>query len=155
MPIDAAVTSQSEGFQPKILAFLCNWCGYAGADLAGTSRLQYPASIRVIRVLCSATVSPHHVLKAFQRGADGVLVVGCHIGDCHYLKGNYMTVKRMVLLKELLEFTGLGSERLRLEWVSAAEGPKFAQVITDFTSQIRKIGASTLKSAKQGVTKRG
>ncbi|PIY25655.1 MAG: hydrogenase iron-sulfur subunit, partial [Deltaproteobacteria bacterium CG_4_10_14_3_um_filter_51_14] len=94
------------GFQPRILAFLCNWCSYAGADLAGVSRLQYPPNIRVIRVMCSGTVSPHHVLHAFQMGADGVLVAGCHIGDCHYIKGNYMTLKRMAFFRRLLDFAG-------------------------------------------------
>ena len=94
-------------FEPKIIGFFCNWCTYAGADLAGVSRLQYPPNIRVIRVMCSGTVSPHHVLRAFQKGADGVLIGGCHIGDCHYLKGNYMTIKRMTFLQDLLKFTGM------------------------------------------------
>ena len=93
-------------FQPKIIGFFCNWCTYAGADLAGVSRLQYPPNIRVIRVMCSGTVSQHHVLRAFQKGADGVLIGGCHIGDCHYLRGNYMTIKRMRFLQDLLKFTG-------------------------------------------------
>lgn len=127
-------------FEPKILAFLCNWCSYAGADLAGVSRLQYPFNIRVIRVMCSGSVSPHHILHAFQKGADGVLIGGCHIGDCHYLKGNYMTMKRVAFLKELLNFTGYESERLRLEWISAAEGTKFARTVRDFTEQIRALG---------------
>jgi F420-non-reducing hydrogenase iron-sulfur subunit len=128
------------GFQPRIVAFLCNWCSYAGADLAGVSRLQYPPNIRAIRVMCSGTVSPHHILHAFQRGADGVLVAGCHIGDCHYIKGNYMTLKRITFLKRLIDFAGYDPERLRLEWVSAAEGGKFAEVVRDFTETVRKLG---------------
>ena len=136
-------------FEPKILGFFCNWCTYAGADLAGVSRLQYPPNIRVIRVMCSGTVSPHHVLRAFQKGADGVLIGGCHIGDCHYLRGNYMTIKRITFLQELLKFTGFEAERLHLEWISAAEGPKLAQTVRDFTEKIRKMGPSRLKLAKQ------
>jgi F420-non-reducing hydrogenase iron-sulfur subunit len=136
-------------FEPKILGFFCNWCTYAGADLAGVSRLQYPPNIRVIRVMCSGTVSPHHVLRAFQKGADGVLIGGCHIGDCHYLRGNYMTIKRITFLQELLKFTGFEAGRLHLEWISAAEGPKLAQTVRDFTEKIRKMGPSRLKLAKQ------
>jgi len=136
-------------FEPKIIGFFCNWCTYAGADLAGVSRLQYPPNIRVIRVMCSGTVSPHHVLRAFQKGADGVLIGGCHIGDCHYLRGNYMTIKRMRFLQELLKFTGYEDGRLHLEWISAAEGPKLAQTIRDFTEKIKKMGPSRLKRAPQ------
>lgn len=136
-------------FEPRIIGFLCNWCTYAGADLAGVSRLQYPPNIRVIRVMCSGTVSPHHVLRAFQKGADGVLIGGCHIGDCHYLRGNYMTIKRISFLQELLKFTGVEPGRLHLEWISAAEGPKLAQTVRDFTEKIRKMGPSPLKPAKQ------
>ncbi|HOV85006.1 MAG TPA: hydrogenase iron-sulfur subunit [Syntrophobacteraceae bacterium] len=127
-------------FEPKILAFLCNWCSYAGADLAGVSRLQYPPNIRVIRVMCSGSVSLHHLLHAFQKGADGVLVAGCHIGDCHYLKGNYMTLKRVKFIEGLLRFAGYDPARLRLEWISAAEGIKFAEVVRDFTSRIQTLG---------------
>jgi F420-non-reducing hydrogenase iron-sulfur subunit len=129
-------------FEPRILAFLCNWCSYAGADLAGVSRLQYPPNIRAIRVMCSGTVSPHHVIHAFQTGVDGVLVAGCHIGDCHYIKGNYMTLKRMTFLKELIAFSGYEPERLRVEWISAAEGTKFAEVVRDFTGSLRRLGPS-------------
>lgn len=127
-------------FKPRILGFLCNWCSYAGADLAGVSRLQYPPNIRIIRVMCSGTVSPHHILHAFQRGADGVLVAGCHIGDCHYLKGNYLTFKRMKFLEGLLRFAGYDPERLHLEWISAAEGGKFAETVREFTERIRALG---------------
>ena len=127
-------------FEPKILAFLCNWCSYAGADLAGISRFQYPPNVRPIRVMCSGTVSPHHIIRAFQKGADGVLVAGCHIGDCHYIKGNYMTLKRMRFVEGLIAFSGYQPERLRLEWISSAEGVKFAEVIREFTEQIRALG---------------
>lgn len=127
-------------FEPKILAFLCNWCSYAGADLAGVSRFQYPPNVRPIRVMCSGTVSPHHVIRAFQKGADGVLVAGCHIGDCHYIKGNYMTLKRMRFVEGLIAFSGYQPQRLRLEWISSAEGVKFAEVIREFTEEIRALG---------------
>lgn len=131
---------QVKSFEPKILAFLCNWCSYAGADLAGVSRLQYPSNIRVIRVMCTGTVSPHHLIHAFQRGADGVLVAGCHIGDCHYIKGNYMTLKRLTFVEGLLRFAGYDPGRLQLEWISAAEGIKFAEVVKTFTAKIRDLG---------------
>ncbi len=140
----------STGFEPKIIAFLCNWCSYAGADLAGGSRRQYPANVLPVRVMCSGTVSPLHILKAFQTGADGVLVTGCHLGECHYLKGNYMTAKRLPAVRALLGFIGISPERLRLEWVSASEGEKFASVVADFTEQIRKLGPSPLKGTKDG-----
>jgi len=136
-------------FEPKILGFFCNWCTYAGADLAGVSRLQYPPNIRVIRVMCSGTVSPHHVLRAFQKGADGVLIGGCHIGDCHYLRGNYMTIKRMRFLQDLLKFTGFEAERLHLEWISAAEGPKLAETVKNFTEKIRKMGPSPFRRSQK------
>jgi F420-non-reducing hydrogenase iron-sulfur subunit len=131
---------ETHDFEPRIIAFLCNWCSYAGADLAGVSRLQYPPNVRVIRVMCSGSVSPHHLLHAYQRGADGILVAGCHIGDCHYLKGNYMTLKRMKFMEGLLSFVGYNSERLRLEWISAAEGIRFAEVIRDFTNTVKTLG---------------
>ena len=143
----------ADKFEPAIIGFLCNWCSYAGADLAGGSRKQYPANVFPIRVMCSGTVSPMHILKAFQTGADGVLVTGCHIGDCHYLKGNYMTAKRIPVVKELLSFIGISPERLRLEWVSASEGDKFAQVVTEFSEQIKNLGPSPLKDKKYGRAK--
>ncbi|MBN2168635.1 MAG: hydrogenase iron-sulfur subunit [Actinobacteria bacterium] len=132
----------------RILAFLCNWCSYAGADLAGVSRLQYPPNVQSIRVMCTGTISPHYVLKAFQEGIDGVLIAGCHIGDCHYLKGNYATAKRFRVIKDLLESVGIDPGRLRLEWVSAAEGEKYADVIASFTEQIRALGKSPLSKSK-------
>ncbi len=141
---------QEPNFEPKILAFLCNWCSYAGADLAGVSRLQYPSNIRVIRVMCTGTVSPHHLIHAFNRGADGVLVAGCHIGDCHYIKGNYMTLKRLTFSQGLLRFAGYDPDRLRLEWISAAEGIKFAEVVREFTEKIRGLGrAPSLEAVPQ------
>lgn len=130
----------------RILAFLCNWCSYAGADLAGVSRLQYPPEVVSIRVMCTATISPHHLLKAFQSGIDGVLVAGCHIGDCHYLKGNYIARKRFMVTREILDSAGIDRRRLRLEWVSAAEGEKFAGIIRDFTGEIREAGPSPLRA---------
>ncbi|NLI83384.1 MAG: hydrogenase iron-sulfur subunit [Deltaproteobacteria bacterium] len=141
---------KAEPFEPKILAFFCNWCTYGAADLAGVSRLQYPPNVRPIRVMCSATVSPHHVLRAFQSGADGVLVGGCHVGDCHYIYGNYMTIKRIRFLQELLEFVGLG-ERLHLEWISSAEAQKFVQVVTEFTLKIKELGPSPLTVLSKGL----
>lgn len=135
----------------RILAFLCNWCSYAGADLAGVSRLQYPANVLDVRVMCTGTISPYFVVKAFQEGMDGVLIAGCHIGDCHYLKGNYMTAKRFQVLREALKFLGLEEGRLRLEWVSAAEGEKYAEVIRSFTEEIRALGPSPLRRKKAEV----
>ena len=133
-------------FEPKIIAFCCNWCSYAGADLAGVSRMQYPTNVRIIRVMCSGRVEPHFVLRAFELGADGVLVMGCHPGDCHYISGNLEAEKRMAEVSALIDTLGVGKERFRLEWVSASEGQKFAQVITEFTSRVREFGPSTLKT---------
>ena len=129
-----------ENFEPKIIGFCCNWCAYAGADLAGISRLQYPPNLRMIRVMCSGAVAPEYVIEAFYRGADGVFIGGCHPGDCHYMSGNYKTMKRVLLLKNFLPQLGLEAERLRLEWVSAGEGQRFAKVVTDFTEEIKKLG---------------
>ena len=135
---------------PKILAFLCNWCSYAGADLAGVSRFQYPPTIRVIRVMCSGRVDPVFVLKAFENGVDGVLVGGCHPGDCHYISGNLAAEKRMNNLKIVLETLGLGAERLRLEWVSASEGAKFQSTVREFTEKIKELGANPLGKKNSG-----
>jgi F420-non-reducing hydrogenase iron-sulfur subunit len=136
-------------FEPKIVAFCCNWCSYAGADLAGTSRMQYPSAIRIIRVMCSGRVSPFFVLKALSVGADGVLVLGCHPGDCHYIEGNYKTMRRIPLLKKMLKQLGIEEERVRLEWVSASEGAKFAEVTNNFTQAIKKLGPLSLDHSKQ------
>jgi F420-non-reducing hydrogenase iron-sulfur subunit len=135
----------SETFEPRIVGFLCNWCSYAGADAAGISRLQYPPNLRPVRVMCSGRVSPELVMRAFREGADGVLVLGCHIGDCHYREGNHRTAKRMPVLRNLLSYLGIRPERLRLDWVSAAESTRFAQVVTEFTEEIRALGPSELR----------
>lgn len=141
------MTIQKEEFEPKIVGFLCNWCSYAGADLAGVSRIQYPPNVRIIRVMCSGRVDPAFVLEAFKDGADGVLVAGCHLpSDCHYLSGNFKAQRRIQLLKKVLEQFGIEPERLRLEWVSASEGDKFATVIRDMTDEIKKLGPSPLKA---------
>jgi F420-non-reducing hydrogenase iron-sulfur subunit len=131
-------------FEPKIIGFLCNWCSYAGADLAGVSRIQYPSNIRVVRVMCSGRIDPMIPLEVFMKGADGVLILGCHPGDCHYSEGNLYEERKIKMLKKLLALTGLESNRLRLEWVSASEGQRFAEVVTEFTEQIRKMGPSPL-----------
>jgi F420-non-reducing hydrogenase iron-sulfur subunit len=127
-------------WQPKILAILCNWCSYAGADLAGVSRIQYPPTIRVVRIPCSGRVDPLFIMKSLQSGFDGVLVSGCHPGDCHYLSGNYVARRRFAVLKPLLEFVGIEPERVQFSWISAGEGERFAQVMTKVTNDIRKIG---------------
>ena len=138
-----------DNFEPKIVAFCCNWCSYAGADLAGTSRMQYCPNIRVIRVMCSGRVNPLFVLKALSIGADGVLILGCHPGDCHYIEGNYKTMRRIPLLKKMLKQLGIEEERVRLEWVSASEGAKFAEVTNSFTQSIRDLGPNTLGNLEQ------
>ena len=136
-------------FEPKILGFLCNWCSYAGADLAGVSRIQYPTNIRVIRVMCSGRVDPSFVADAFIHGIDGVLVLGCHLGDCHYLTGNYEAEIKMKALSKLLDLINF-SDRMRLDWVSAAEGNKFAQIVLEFTNHIQKLGPSPIKEKQKG-----
>ena len=127
-------------FEPKIIGFCCNWCAYAGADLAGISRIQYPTNMRMIRVMCSGTIDPVYILEAFQKGADGVFIGGCHPGDCHYMTGNYKTMRKVALLKRLLSQLGISPQRLKLEWVSAAEGQRFAQVVTDFIAEVKELG---------------
>ena len=129
-----------EEFEPKIIAFLCSWCSYAGADLAGVSRLQYPANIRIIKVPCSGRINPFYILKSLQQGADGVWVSGCHPGDCHYLTGNYFARRRFTILKRLLEYIGIEEGRVHFSWVSAGEGQKFADVAKEVTESIRKLG---------------
>jgi len=132
-------------FKPAILAFCCNWCSYAGADLAGVSRLQMPPNVHVIRVMCSASVKPEYIFKAISQGIDGVLVLGCHIGDCHYLTGNHRTAKRIPLVKKILEEIGIDSRRVRLDWVSAAEGEKFQRVISEFVEEMRGLGSNPIR----------
>ncbi len=136
-------------FEPKIVGFLCNWCSYAGADLAGTSRIHYPPSLRVIRTMCSARIDPTFVLKALLNGADGVLLCGCHPGDCHYSEGNYKTMRRYPLLKQVLAQYGVEEARVRLEWVSASEGQHFADVVTDMTEKIHALGPSRIRAHLQ------
>ena len=135
-----------DNFEPNIVGFLCNWCSYAGADLAGTSRLKYPANIKTIRVMCSGRVDPVFILKALREGADGVLIAGCHPGDCHYRNGNYKANRRIKLLKKLLVELGLESERVRFEYISASEGKEYADLINEFTDEIKKLGPNPLKN---------
>ncbi len=135
---------ENEDFEPIIVAFCCNWCSYAGADLAGVSRFQYPPNIRIIRVMCSGRVDPSFVLKSLNNGADGVIVTGCHIGDCHYISGNEYTKDRFErLFTIIINQLGVNEKRVRLEWVSASEGKRFAEVITEFTNTIKKLGPLT------------
>jgi len=137
---------KDEEFMPKILAFLCNWCSYAGADLAGTSRLKYPPSILPIRVMCSSRVDPIFALRAYLGGVDGIFIAGCHPGDCHYQEGNYYTRRRFAMLKKIIEEVGLEPDRLRLSWVSASEGQKYAKVTTEFTEKIKGLGENSTKN---------
>jgi F420-non-reducing hydrogenase iron-sulfur subunit len=136
--------SEESDFEPNIIGFLCNWCSYAGADLAGVSRFQYPPNVKVIRVMCSSRVDPMFVLKALTEGADGVLIAGCHPGDCHYIEGNYRTRRRIAALEKILEKYGL-NDRVFLEWVSASEGNIFAEVITNITNKIKELGPNPHK----------
>jgi F420-non-reducing hydrogenase iron-sulfur subunit len=141
--------SEKENFEPKIIGFLCNWCSYAGADLAGVSRIQYPPNIRIVRVMCSGRIDPIFILEAFKNGADGVLVAGCHLpSDCHYISGNFKALRRVTLLREILKEFGIEPERLRLEWVSASEGDRFAAVVREMVEEIKKLGPSPLKKVE-------
>ena len=136
-------------FEPNILGFLCNWCSYAGADLAGTSRMKYPTNLKSIRVMCSGRVDPAFVLDAVPQGIDGVLSAGCHPGDCHYQSGNYKTNRRVKLLKKLLEELGIDPKRVRFEYVSASEGQKFATVVTEFVAEIKQLGPNPVITPKK------
>jgi len=127
-------------FRPTIVAFLCNWCAYTGADLAGTSRLHYAPNVRIIRIMCSGRIEPTFILKAFKEGADGVLVCGCHPGDCHYQEGNYKCLRRFKLLEKFVVQMGIEKERLKLEWISASEGKQFAELINEMTKSILQLG---------------
>ncbi|MGZ4948928.1 MAG: hydrogenase iron-sulfur subunit [Halobacteriota archaeon] len=135
----------AEEFEPNILGILCNWCTYAGADLAGTSRTQYPPNVRVIRIMCTGRLDPAFVLKALSVGADGVLVSGCHVGDCHYLAGNFKSRRRVALLRKLIEEYGYDRERLRMTFISASEGAIWAEVVQDMVNTIKKLGPNPLK----------
>ena len=130
----------NDNFEPVIVAFCCNWCSYAGADLSGTNRLNYPTNVKIIRVPCSCRVNPMFILRAFQKGADGVIICGCHPGDCHYTSGNYFTRRRITLLYSMLDFLGIERNCTRLEWVSAAEGAKFAATMEQFTADVKALG---------------
>ena len=134
-----------KNFEPQIIAFACNWCSYAGADTAGVNRIQYSPHFRVIRTMCSGRVKPAFILKAFQKGADGVLVSGCHFGDCHYVFGNHRAVEQFDKTKKLIKLLGLEEKRLRLEWISAAEGGRWAQIINEFVAEITELGPSPLR----------
>lgn len=138
-------------FKPKIVSFLCNWCSYTGADLAGTSRMEYLPNIRIIRIMCSGRVEPTFVMKAFREGADGVLICGCHPGDCHYHEGNYKCLRRYHLLQKYLQQMGVNKNRLRLEWISASEGKQFAELANDMTEQISKLGPCKIKSVMESL----
>jgi F420-non-reducing hydrogenase iron-sulfur subunit len=138
--------NEHANFEPKIVGFCCNWCAYAGADLAGVSRIQYPPNIRIIRVMCTGRVDPIFILEAFKDGADGVLVAGCHLpSDCHYINGNYKAKARVILLRKVLGDFGIEPERLRLEWISASEGDKFASIVRNMVDQLKKLGPSPLR----------
>ena len=137
---EANTTDSAKAFEPRIVAFVCNWCTYAGADLAGTSRIEYPANVRIIKLPCTGRIDPLFILKAFEGGADAVLVSGCHPGDCHYTSGNYHARRRWTLFRNLLDLTGIDSRRLLFSWVSAAEGQKFADLIDDITGKVREAG---------------
>ena len=127
-------------FEPKIVGFCCNWCSYRGADMAGTARVKSAPNVRIVRVMCSGRVDPVFVLKAFEQGADGVLILGCHPGDCHYVEGNYKTARRIPMLKKMLEQLGIEDERVRLDWVSAAEGARFASIVNEMTAKVKELG---------------
>jgi F420-non-reducing hydrogenase iron-sulfur subunit len=133
-----------ENWNPKIIAIICNWCSYAGADLAGGARIQYPPDIRAIRVMCTGRVDPLFIMKAFQDGADGMLISGCHFGDCHYLEGNFKCAKRMFLVKNVLKNIGLNDKRLRMTFVSASEGAKWGMVMEDVVKTVKELGPSPL-----------
>lgn len=132
-------------FEPKILAFVCNWCTYAAADLAGTARIQYPPNVKIIRLMCSGAVDPIFIMKSLLEGADGVLIGGCHPGDCHYGTGNYKARRRIMILQTILDNAGIDSKRVWLRWISASEGKAFAQIITDMVEELRKLGPNPLK----------
>ncbi|MBN1770930.1 MAG: hydrogenase iron-sulfur subunit [Deltaproteobacteria bacterium] len=139
-------------FEPRIVAFLCNWCSYTGADLAGTARMRYPPNVVIIRVMCSGRVSPLLVMSALKQGADAVLICGCHIGDCHYTTGNWQTEKRIPLLRKALEMLGIDPRRVRLEWVSASEGARFVELIEEYVAEIRQLGPNPLTGAQDART---
>jgi F420-non-reducing hydrogenase iron-sulfur subunit len=139
------MSMSNNGFEPRIVAFMCNWCTYAAADTAGVSRMEQPTNVDVVRVMCSGRVDPAFILKAFALGADGVLVSGCHPGQCHYQKGNLSARRRVIALKPFLDAVGIGQDRLRLEWIAASEAPKVAEVVAEFTETVRQLGPSPFR----------
>ncbi len=139
-------------FKPRLIAFLCNWCSYTGADLAGTARLKYKPNVRAIRVMCSGRIEPTFVLRAFRKGADGVLICGCHPGDCHYQEGNYRCLRRYHLLQKYIQQMGIETERLKLEWISASEGKQYAELIDSFTETITELGPCKIKETMENLT---
>jgi F420-non-reducing hydrogenase iron-sulfur subunit len=141
------VNINQECFEPRLVGFLCNWCAYSGADLAGVSRLSSSPNLRILRVMCSGRVDPSFILRAFQLGADGVLIAGCHPGDCHYQEGNFKALRRVLLLKRVLRDFGIDERRLRLEWISASEAEKFARVSTEFAEEVRALGPLKLETS--------
>lgn len=156
---DSKTTAPSSGFRPKIVAFVCNWCTYTGADLAGTSRLQMAANVRVVRLPCTGRIDPLFLVKAFERGADGIIVSGCHPADCHYTAGNYHARRRFAVFRDILGFMGVDLERLTFSWVSASEGGKWRDIVNETTARIQKLGPFTqyrsLSTAEAPAEKRG
>ena len=146
--------SSKKGFEPRILALCCNWCSYAGGDMAGTSRLQYPASVRLIRTMCSARVDESFIKRAFRKGAPVVLVSGCHFGDCHYIFGNERAVEQFEKTMNVVKLLGIEPGRLRLEWISAAEGTRFAEIINEFTDQVRELGPCPVAGKRRSISKK-
>jgi F420-non-reducing hydrogenase iron-sulfur subunit len=144
-PIDTPATPGDEAFEPRIVAFFCNWCTYTASDLAGTARMKYAPNVRVIRVMCSGRIDPQFVVAALRRGADGVLVGGCHPGDCHYQEGNYKARRRVVAMKEILKDAGFDEKRVWLRWISASEGSRFADTIREMTAAVRELGPNPMK----------
>jgi len=145
--------NNNENWTPRIVAFFCNWCTYTASDLAGVSRLRYAPSTRVIRVMCSGRIDPEFIMESFAKGADGVLIGGCHPGDCHYSEGNYKCLRRFTLMQKYAEQMGIEKDRLRLEWISASEGKKLQEVVNDMTEQIRKLGPSKIKEVVETIVK--
>lgn len=133
-------------YEPKLVAFVCNWCTYAAADLAGTSRIQYPSNVRIIRLMCSGSVDPIYVIKLLLQGVDGILIGGCHPGDCHYISGNYKARRRIVILKTILKSIAFPEDRIWLKWISASEGREFANTITTMVEHLKKLGPNPFKS---------
>jgi coenzyme F420-reducing hydrogenase delta subunit/DNA-binding transcriptional ArsR family regulator len=152
-PKNKSKTKINKNYEPTIVGFLCNWCSYAGADLAGVSRFQYPTNIRIVRIMCSGRIEPSIILEMFIQGVDGVFIGGCHPGDCHYVVGNYHAERKVILAKKLLKSVGLSEERIRLEWIAAAEGQRFADTVEDFTNQLKLLGPSPLSGKTPDVNK--